>query len=137
HRAWDDGNLQQVRRLLDIHQPQAGDIDRRGFEWFYLNAASAGEQVRMKQFPAAGEIVLSPDSRFLLWTSNGTFRLQDLQEDRVLGQWTEKLAWVRTSVRLIDADRDGSRVVMTGPTGLRLWERASGKLTLVTTQSCE
>jgi len=35
--TWDQGNLQEAQALLELHRPQPGKADLRGFEWGYLS----------------------------------------------------------------------------------------------------
>jgi hypothetical protein len=42
--AWDESDLGQTLRLLEAHRPQAGERDRRGFEWFYFWNLCQGDQ---------------------------------------------------------------------------------------------
>ncbi|HEY2414122.1 MAG TPA: hypothetical protein VGI40_17890 [Pirellulaceae bacterium] len=38
--AWDSGDVSTMSELLNQHLPKAGEFDRRGFEWQYLNRLS-------------------------------------------------------------------------------------------------
>jgi hypothetical protein len=37
HNAWEAGNPERVRELLELHRPKAGETDLRHLEWHYLN----------------------------------------------------------------------------------------------------
>jgi WD40 repeat protein/class 3 adenylate cyclase/tRNA A-37 threonylcarbamoyl transferase component Bud32 len=69
--GWVDGNLGSARNLLAAHQPQAGELDRRGFEWFYLWNLCRGDQ-RITLTNHSEEVIsvaFSPDGKVLATAS--------------------------------------------------------------------
>ncbi len=77
-REWDNGNVGQVRELLEETKPEPGHADLRDFEWFYLDRASHGDEttldghslaVRSIAFGACGRILASTgeDKTIKLW----------------------------------------------------------------------
>ena len=42
--AWDEGDLGRTLSLLQAHRPRTGELDRRGFEWFYFWNLCQGDQ---------------------------------------------------------------------------------------------
>ena len=45
--AWDENNVGRTRELLEKHRPRPGEPDLRGFEWYYLDRLSHGDQLRI------------------------------------------------------------------------------------------
>jgi tRNA A-37 threonylcarbamoyl transferase component Bud32 len=65
--AWDSGDLPHLAELLDRQRPAEGEIDRRGFEWYWLKWC-LGIQVGTLKAHDGGLLcaAVSPDDKFLV-----------------------------------------------------------------------
>jgi hypothetical protein len=43
--VWEVGSVARLDDLLDVHRPEPGDTDLRGWEWYYLEGLSGGRPV--------------------------------------------------------------------------------------------
>lgn len=92
YHAWEEGNVDRVRELLERHVPQPAEKDLRGFEWRYL----WGEYQRTQQIPTVKHgpitgVAFSPDGTVLasaswdstvkLWEVATRTELQTLQHE--------------------------------------------------------
>ncbi len=90
--AWDGGNVDRTKGLLKRHLPQAGETDRRGFEWHYLNRLlRAGPLLSLKTAPAMRHLLtLSPDRMRLIGFKS---RRPELREGKRVTTGPELVAW--------------------------------------------
>ena len=88
--AWHEGDVARVERLLQEHQPNPGEEDRRGFEWFYLwrlchsalvTLRGSDAQVRTVVFSPDGQLVATggADSVARIWSAQTGKQLRVLQ----------------------------------------------------------
>jgi WD40 repeat protein/tRNA A-37 threonylcarbamoyl transferase component Bud32 len=65
--AWDTGDLPHLAELLDRQRPAEGEIDRRGFEWYWLKWC-LGTRVGTLKAHDGGLLcaAVSPDDKFLV-----------------------------------------------------------------------
>jgi hypothetical protein len=66
HRAWQERRILRMQSLLDAHQPQPGQPDLRGWEWFYLRSFCFGERSTFRGHTSyVGCVAWRPDGRRL------------------------------------------------------------------------
>ena len=64
HEAWDEANVMRVLELLDLHRPEPGQPDTRGFEWFYLDNLLHRDLLTLKGHNArVSSVAFSPDGK--------------------------------------------------------------------------
>jgi eukaryotic-like serine/threonine-protein kinase len=65
--AWDSGDLLHLAEMLERHRPTDGEIDRRGFEWYWLKWC-LGSRVGTLKAHDGGLLcaAVSPDDHFLV-----------------------------------------------------------------------
>lgn len=64
--AWKQEDVRAVIDILDRHIPKSGDVDRRGFEWWFLRRQVTMPNQVLVEFPrAVYTLCYSPDRRFL------------------------------------------------------------------------
>jgi WD40 repeat protein len=78
--AWDSGDLTHLAELLQRHRPADGGVDRRGFEWYWLERCLS---TRVGTLKAHDHGLLcaavSPDDRFLVTADRkGVVKVWDL-----------------------------------------------------------
>ena len=87
--AWEEGNLSHMTSLLEAHRPKPGEVDERGFEYFYLQELAKGEQEQI----LAGHtnmvlaLAVSPNSKWLLSRGETDTRLWDLGRRNLAAMW--------------------------------------------------
>jgi serine/threonine protein kinase/WD40 repeat protein len=98
--AWEQGNLSRMVSLLDAHRPKPGEVDDRGFEYFYLQELAKGEQDQVLggHTNAVYAIAISPDGKWLASRSVTETRLWDLSARTMVAVWP--------SVRPLGLDSD-------------------------------
>lgn len=124
-RAREDGDARVVSELLRRHIPRAGDIDRRGIEWWYLwNLIEVNPQIIASTGAAAYQIRLSPDgSRLAIGGKDAVVRIYEI-ETRKLEQ---SIATGQVEVNGVSFSPDGKRLASAGDDGtVRVWDLADG-----------
>jgi WD40 repeat protein len=89
-RDWDEANLERCGELLHRHIPRPGQIDDRGFEWYYLwRQWRATQQVKVVvQHDGLETMALSPDGKTLaVGCFDGTIFFADAVTGRELTSW--------------------------------------------------
>ncbi len=78
--AWDEGNLSRMTKLLEAHHPKPGEVDERGFEYYYLQNLAKGEQEQVLSHDTNGQwgVAISPDGKWLASATTTEGRLWDL-----------------------------------------------------------
>lgn len=124
--AWQTGDVSRFTSLLDRHSPVADKIDRRGFEWRYLQQFGTTNFCNIATQTGGSCVVrYSPDGKYLVTgRTDGTVCFWDGQSHKVLSiqRGHEGL------VRGIDFASDGNRMASIGDDGMiRLWDLAEQK----------
>jgi eukaryotic-like serine/threonine-protein kinase len=71
HHAWAESNLIRTRQLLELHRPQPGEPDLRGFEWHYLRRLFHGELLTVQAHGEVRTVAFTPDGKRLVsWGRN-------------------------------------------------------------------
>jgi WD40 repeat protein/serine/threonine protein kinase/tetratricopeptide (TPR) repeat protein len=136
HQAWRDGIIARVQELLEAHRPRGHRRDRRGWEWYYLQALCHRDLFTLKEDPPANTVrnssfgpwaLWSPDGRRLAWLGGGdTAHVWDVKKRRrtaVLAGHTGPVrgAWSPDGRRLATASFGGP---------IKVWEVATGRAAL-------
>jgi WD40 repeat protein len=127
-RAWELGNTPQALELLRRHVPGSGEVDRRGFEWYYLHHLCGDGNTPLRTLHGhEGEvyrIAYAPDGKTLATTGrDGTALLWDPATGAprlgLRGHWISGAAF----------SPDGKVLVTTSLFGaVRTWKVATGRL---------
>jgi WD40 repeat protein/tRNA A-37 threonylcarbamoyl transferase component Bud32 len=125
-RDWEDANVANVHRLLELTKPQPGRTDLRGFEWYYLDRLTHPRQlmpVDADRFTA--DLAYSPDGMLLAAAcSDRTVRLFDTTTGRLLRSFPEGQHRFTSVV----FGPDGRRLVAGNEDHLvRVWDVATGQ----------
>jgi WD40 repeat protein len=85
--AWDSGDLPQLKEVLERQRPAEGEVDRRGFEWYWLKWC-LGTRAGTLKAHAGGLLcaTVSPDDRFLVTADRkGVVKVWDLASRQPAG----------------------------------------------------
>jgi WD40 repeat protein len=134
HRAWLQGDMTQLSKLLEQWRPQPPMSDLRDFAWHFLDSLRESESrllpTRDKVHKGAiYRLAYSPDGRTLASASkDGTVRLKTVgREPMFLRRHTDEVNWVAF-------DRQGRRLATASDDGTaRVWDVASGQELLCVT----
>jgi len=83
---WQNGNIVEAQSLLDRHRPRAGELDQRGFEWYYLQSVcqDAVQTIRGHEADLLAA-TLSPDDRLIASAdASGVVKIWELATGREL-----------------------------------------------------
>jgi WD40 repeat protein len=122
--AWQNGELAQMRELLDRHEPEAGQEDFRGFEWYYLRRRSHGVLREVARASAhqgdANCVAYARDGQVLAsGGKDGMIRLWDAAHLRPRAAWPSN----QVEVNEVAFAPDGKTLASAGDDGtVRLWE---------------
>ncbi len=119
-RAWREGDIGRVKRLLNQTRPAPGDDDLRGFEWYYLHGLLDNEEWRTDQ-----HCQLSPDGKYLAVAANDGIDLLDPKTRKPIRRLTTK----RLEYTGFTFSRDGRRLIH--PTAVNevvVWDVDAGKV---------
>lgn len=113
------GNLGRAMQLLNKHLPMEGEVDLRGFEWYYLNKLCLGND--HISFPTQDapiqSVTFSPDGKMLLLGMGNRFNIYDV---------TSRKRIVSRSKGALGSEffPDGRRLVTAGLSNVRVWRTA-------------
>lgn len=127
NQAIEDGDLLEAAELLQRHLPGSAEKDRRGWEWYYLQASLA--QYERSLDAHTGNV------HAVAWSSDGR-RLASVGEDEVLRVWDASTDEEIRSIQLpggnpldVDWSPAGDRVATAALDGVaRIWDASDGSL---------
>ncbi len=124
--AWQSNDVPKMRELLDRHVPAAGEVDLRGFEWYFLRQ-QIGMQSRtvLKVESPLYTVRLSPDGRLLAVSgADAQIRLIDSSTFEPVRQ----IDSAQKEVNSVEFSPDGRRIVSAGDDGsIAIWDVPTGR----------
>jgi eukaryotic-like serine/threonine-protein kinase len=136
--AWREGNLPQLRYLLEETQPAAGQPDLRGFEWHYFNRLAHAEPLTVRYPAGISSVLLSPDGRLFV-TAGTSDRFDAAVSNYVAAPVTVYDTATGKAVRTLPDAHGSPTVIAVAPAGWRVartaghhtvevWDLAAGRL---------
>lgn len=113
--AWERGSVTLPRTLLDRQVAQPGDTERRGFEWYYLDALCQTQAVTLPPLPGPiFALACSPNGRYVAAGN----RLVDLVTRR------ELVCLEARDVYSVAFSPDGQKLLSPGiqPSAFQVWD---------------
>jgi WD40 repeat protein/serine/threonine protein kinase len=125
--AWEKGDPERVRELLEQQLPKAGVNDLRGFEWYYLYRLSHAELLTLNGHTGGVvSVAISPDGKRLVSGSQRAAKVWDAQSGQEL--FTLKGHALVASVAF---SPDGKRLASQGWAGnssaVKVWDTQTGQ----------
>jgi WD40 repeat protein len=125
-REWYNGNVPQVRQLLQNCLPQRPeDLDLRGWEWHYQDRLCR-DGLRTFQIPAGliARAVYSPDGARLVTNTGKTIQIRSAADGKQLHNFPVPAGGVRD----LAYSPDGKRLALSGYDGsVRVWDASTGR----------
>ena len=125
-KAWKDENTKELLDLLERHRPQPGEVDRRGFEWWYLyRQANLPKRVLLEAGSPQYLIRMSRDQRWMAAAGKDAIvRLFDPDS----GQFWKEIPTGQKEVNGLDFSPDGQELATSGDDGtIRIGSLETGK----------
>ncbi len=124
-RAWNENQVPRLRELLDAHRPKDdGDIDRRGFEWYYLDNLCHTARLTLDGFgQEVHGVAYSPDGNLLAACGRDRMRIWDAATGRVL----HDLSAPDGAIHCVVFSPDGKRLASGRDSALDIWDAIDGE----------
>lgn len=129
--ALDDGDFRELTRLLQQHHPVEGQVDRRGFEWYYLSNLThvRSRTITLTENPVY-QVRVAPDGRHLVSVGqDGWVRVVEIRSGRSVTEFQAG----QGEVNGLGFSPGGEFLVTAGDDGtacIRRWADAEPKLTI-------
>jgi WD40 repeat protein len=124
-RDWEAGNLARMLELLESLRPGPGEVDLRGFEWYYLWRLAHSYQLVVNHGMPVRALAQSPDGKTLV--TAGTDKVVRFW-DSASGQQRLVLKGNRGAVLSVAFSPEGALLATGGSEGVvQLWDAATGE----------
>ncbi|MHC4924833.1 MAG: WD40 repeat domain-containing protein, partial [Planctomycetota bacterium] len=125
HETWEASNMGRFKSLLEAQRPEDGQLDRRGWEWYYLHGLLRPEHLTIEAHSdRVRSVAWSPDGGLLASAGGeGTVKLWNAatgKEVRTLKESSAgviSVAWDSRGERLAAGDAAGRVDIWTAATG--------------------
>ncbi|MCR9293951.1 MAG: protein kinase [bacterium] len=118
------GGLKRVAALTEEWFPEQGELDVRGWEWYYLRSLLSRDfQTLRGHSDPVRSVAWSPDGTHLASCSQSTIKIWDPTSARLLDTWEQQ------TNGMVAFSPDGTRLVSGGPL-VRVWDIKTGNVVL-------
>lgn len=122
---WEEGQLGRLHDLLNVHVPQPGQPDLRGWEWYYLLSLCHQDLLTLRGHTGkVWSAAWSPDcARVASGGGDGTVRIWETAR----GAELLRLETYRGQVRSVSWSPDGKRLAAAFDAGVTIWDTSDGQ----------
>jgi WD40 repeat protein/serine/threonine protein kinase len=124
--AWEAGDIERVRGLLELQRPKMGETDLRNFEWHYLYRLCHSELLTLKHTWPLRCVAYSLDGKRLATVSGrNSFEAEVKVWDAQTGK--ELLSFKGEGVYCVAFSPDGKRLATPWGPRVKEWDAETGK----------